>query len=329
MTKKFQDQTFKVLTHLVEPSLRDIILRWFSFLQHQRKLSDKTLEAYERDTRQFLSFFKSKYQRQLTVKDVRHLTQRHYREFLSRRRTTGISSRSLARSLSTLRRFYNYLEKWEGIENQNIQLIRSPKIPHSIPKALSIKKTKTAINTSLTNKKTDWIISRDTAVLTLLYGAGLRISEALSLNQEDAPHLHKETLIVKGKGNKERLIPILPIVRQAIEQYQILCPFQLTDNDPLFVGVKGGRLSPRIIQLLMEKIRRQLNLPETATPHALRHSFATHLLGNGADLREIQELLGHASLSSTQIYTEVDREKLMRIYSEAHPRAIQLRVDSL
>lgn len=323
-SEQINDETTNGLAVLADNDLLNVIQNWFSFLRYQRNLSDKTLEAYTRDTRQFLGFIKHRLKHKVSVSDLGNLKLQDYRAFLSKRRKLGASSRSLARSLSALRGFYRYLEKFEHSENQMIQLINNPKIPHSLPKPLTIEKAKATINDlSAKNprKAADWVLARDAAVLTLLYGSGLRISEALNLNQANAPVQGKDTLLVKGKGGKERLVPILPITNEAIENYLILCPFELSSDDPLFVGVKGGRLSPRIIQLLLERMREALKLPHTATPHALRHSFATHLLGNGADLREIQELLGHASLSTTQIYTEVDRKRLLNIYAQTHPRA--------
>lgn len=327
---KGQKSVSLTLTNLLAEDLKKVIHNWFSYMRYERNLSEKTLEAYSRDTRQFFGFLKHKFDRNVTLSDLENLRTRDYRSFLSKRRERGASSRSLARSLSALRAFYQYLEKSENIENQTIQLVSSPKIPHGIPKPLTIEKAKATISNFPNSKNSltdDWVHLRDASVLTLLYGSGLRISEALNLNRQDAPINGKDTIRVKGKGGKERVVPILSITTEAITNYLDACPYELGHDDPLFVGVKGGRLSPRIIQLLLEKLRANLGLPDTATPHALRHSFATHLLGNGADLREIQELLGHASLSTTQIYTEVDREKLLKIYAQAHPRAMKRKTE--
>jgi integrase/recombinase XerC len=195
-----------------------------------------------------------------------------------------------------------------------------PKVPHGIPKPLTVAKAAAVVDAGRA-AESDWVAARDTAVLLLLYGCGLRISEALSLQRKEAPLAGRDVLRIVGKGGKERLVPLLPVTQAAVARYVDLCPYPLDPDGPLFLGVKGGRLSPRIIQLLMERLRDRLGLPATATPHALRHSFATHLLSAGADLRQIQDLLGHASLSTTQAYTEVDRTRLLAVYDKAHPRA--------
>jgi integrase/recombinase XerC len=193
-------------------------------------------------------------------------------------------------------------------------------VPHGIPKPLTVEKAGAVVDGGAA-AELDWVMARDTAVLLLLYGSGLRISEALALARKDAPLAGRDVLRVLGKGNKERIVPVLPVTREAIARYIALCPYALAPDGPLFLGAKGGPLGPRIVQLVMERMRDILGLPQTATPHALRHSFATHLLSAGADLRQIQELLGHASLSTTQVYTEVDRERLLTVYDKAHPRA--------
>jgi len=216
--------------------------------------------------------------------------------------------------------FFRYLEDEAIAHNRAILAVQSPKVGHSIPKPLTVEKAKSLVEDGGA-AEIDWVSARDLAVLLLLYGAGLRISECLDLSAGDAPIPGSDVLRIEGKGGKERLVPILPIIQEAMARYLKLCPYELDNDGPLFLGVRGGPLSPRIIQLLMEKLRTELGLPETATPHALRHSFATHLLGAGADLRQIQELLGHASLSSTQVYTEVDRSRLLEVYDAAHPRA--------
>jgi integrase/recombinase XerC len=197
--------------------------------------------------------------------------------------------------------------------------IASPKVPHSVPKPLNVANAAALVEAG-PGAELDWVLARDSAVLLLLYGAGLRIAEALALNRSEAPVGDRDILIIKGKGAKERLVPVLAIVRTAVERYIALCPYTLAPDEPLFRGAKGGPLSPRLIQLAMERLRADLDLPATATPHALRHSFATHLLSAGADLRQIQELLGHVSLSTTQAYTEVDRERLLAVYDATHPR---------
>ncbi len=251
------------------------------------------------------------------------LQARDVRAFLASRRSEGVGSRSLARTLSALRMFYKFLERRGHGKNDAIRAVALPKLPHSVPKPLTAPKATALVDGAdiAASDQPEWIIARDTAVLALLYGSGLRISEALSLKRKDAPLKGRDMLRVMGKGSKTRVVPVLGIAREAVELYLKHCPMRLGSEDPLFVGAYGKQLSPRIIQLRIARARVALGLPETATPHALRHSFATHLLGAGADLRAIQELLGHASLSTTQGYTEVDREHLLKTYENAHPRA--------
>jgi integrase/recombinase XerC len=242
------------------------------------------------------------------------------RAFLASRRKSGAVSRSLSRSLSALRMFFRWLEREGTLQNRAVQQIASPKIPHSVPKPLNVEAAAAMVAPGA-GGDLDWIAARDCAVMMLLYGSGLRISEALSLTLRTAPLNGRDVMHITGKGGKERMVPALPIVSEAIRRYLRLCPYPLDGDGPLFVGARGGPLSPRLIQLAMERLRNEMGLPATATPHALRHSYATHLLSAGADLRQIQELLGHASLSTTQIYTEVDRDRLLSVYDSAHPRA--------
>ena len=299
--------------------LMDVSLGWLNYLSKERNLAEKSIEAYERDLRQFLSYLKNHLGRVPCLADLADLEPKSFRGFLAARRRQQTTSRSLARTLSALRMFFRYLENEEIIFNRAVLAVQSPKIGHSIPKPLTVEKAKSLIDDGCA--EIDWVRARDIAVLLLLYGAGLRISECLSILTIDAPLPGSDVVRIEGKGGKERLVPILPIIQNAVARYMKLCPFNLESDSPLFLGVRGGVLSPRIIQLLMEKMRSELGLADTATPHALRHSFATHLLGAGADLRQIQELLGHASLSSTQVYTEVDRTRLLEVYEAAHPRS--------
>jgi integrase/recombinase XerC len=297
---------------------------WLGFLAKERGYSRNTLGAYERDIRQFFVFLHGQLSRPASLGDLNRLTPQDMRAFMALRRSIGTCSRSLSRSISALRSFFRFLERAELLKNRSVLAVALPKVPFSIPRPLTVAKSGDLIAESGEAHKrgqAKWIGARDNAVLLLLYGAGLRISEALNLSRRDAPLPPSDILRVTGKGGKQRIVPVLPVIQQAVERYLAHCPFNLMPDGPLFVGVKGGRLSPRILQLLIARLREALGLPETATPHALRHSFATHLLGNGADLRSIQELLGHASLSTTQIYTEVDREALLRTYDRAHPRA--------
>jgi integrase/recombinase XerC len=297
------------------------VAAWLDHLVLDRVASDNTRQAYARDLDQFIRFLEAHRRNSLCLGDLTTLTVKDFRAFLAQRRKAGIAGRSLARTLSALRAFFRWLER-EGIaRNRAVLDVTRPKIPHSIPKPLTVTKATDLVTPATHADKPDWIARRDTAVLLLLYGAGLRISEALSLTVRDAPSPDRDVIRITGKGGKERLVPVLPVAIAAIRAYRTACPFPLTPDGPLFLGARGGPLSPRIIQLAIARLRSTLGLPETATPHALRHSFATHLLSAGADLRQIQELLGHASLSTTQIYTEVDRERLLAVYDAAHPRA--------
>jgi integrase/recombinase XerC len=293
---------------------------WLIYLAHERGAADHTLSAYERDLRQFLAWLRAELGQAPRLGDLVALDARRLRAFMASRRAAGLSSRSLARTISALRAFFRWLEA-EGIaRNRALLQVAMPRVPHGIPKPLSVEKAAAAAGLA-GDGELEWTTARDCAVLLLLYGSGLRISEALSLSRRDAPIDGRDVLRIAGKGAKERLVPVLPVTQRAIARYIDLCPCPLPPDGALFVGVKGGRLSPRAIQLRMEGMRSGLGLPDTATPHALRHSFATHLLAAGADLRQIQELLGHASLSTTQVYTEVDRARLLAVYDKAHPRA--------
>lgn len=313
-----------VLAIPLSPQISDLVKQFLRHLDAERGLAAKTLEAYERDLRQFMLFLSSYQGESVSIPMLDELNVRDFRSFLARRRKEGASSRSLARTLSALRSFFRFLNQREILENQTVLAVQMPKIPHSVPKPLSEEKAgrvMTGADLVQRDGADPWVLARDSAVLVLLYGSGLRISEALNLNRIDAPTPTKDVLRIKGKGGKERIVPVLPVAIKAIEHYLVLCPYGLKADDPLFLGEKGKRLSPRIIQLVMQRLRGALGLADTATPHALRHSFATHLLGNGGDLREIQELLGHANLSTTQIYTEVDKKHLLKTYAGAHPRA--------
>jgi integrase/recombinase XerC len=297
------------------------IAAWLDYLTMERRVSPKTTEAYSRDLAQFCLFLTDHLAGGPDLMDLAVLAAADFRSFLAFRRNAGAESRTLARQLSAIRSFYRHLEKNGVLKNLSLAALKGPKLAHSVPRPLSVSAAKRLCDEDLAAAESPpWVTARDRAVLILLYGCGLRISEALNLARRDAP-LDNDTLVVLGKGGKTRLVPVLPLAQQAIRQYLDLCPKQLAPEDPLFIGVKGARLKPRIIQLLIVRLRGALGLPHNATPHALRHSFATHLLSSGADLRSIQELLGHASLSTTQIYTEVDRRHLIEQYRKAHPRA--------
>jgi integrase/recombinase XerC len=298
-------------------------MAWLQSLARERRLSPKTVEAYGRDLRQFLAFLTLHLGESPDVAAIVKLKPLDIRAFLAARRADGIESRSLMRQLAALRSFARYLER-EGYGSASaFAAMRSPKVAKGLPRPVS---APAAI--ALTDRETragearePWVLARDAAVLALLYGAGLRISEALAIRREDAPINGTDVVTVTGKGNKTRTVPVITPIRHAIEDYLTLCPYPLSPRGPLFVGVRGGPLSPRIIQLAVAELRGALGLPDTATPHALRHSFATHLLARGGELRAIQELLGHASLSTTQIYTKVDATRLLAAYEAAHPRA--------
>ncbi len=303
-----------------DQSFEDLLRGWLDHLAHERDSSAHTLAAYQRDLLQFRTFLGNRLARPVMLSDLATLDTRTIRKFLAARRQTGVQSRSLSRTLSALRSFFKWMERREIVKNRSVLQVQRPKVAHGVPKPLTVENAQATVAKRM-DQQVDWVAARDAAVLLLLYGCGLRISEALGLTRRDAPLAGRDTLIIKGKGGRERLVPVLGIVQQAVGSYLELCPYPLVANGPLFLGAKGGPLSPRIIQLTMKRLREELGLPDTATPHALRHSFATHLLSAGADLRQIQELLGHASLSTTQIYTEVDRDRLLAVYDAAHPRA--------
>jgi integrase/recombinase XerC len=303
------------------PDVTAEIGRWLRFLGAEKRMSPKTLEAYQRDVGQFLDFLGTHLGGAPSLKQLAKLTPADVRAFMAARRSEGLSSRSLMRVLAGARSFARFLERNGKGKVGALSAVRAPKVGKTLPKPLTIATAKRISDTDLRagEEREPWIIARDAAVLALLYGSGLRISEALSLKRKDVEG--GDAITVTGKGNKTRMVPILPQVAKSIVDYVALCPFDPPDDGPLFVGSRGGPLSPRIVQLAMARLRGALGLPDTATPHALRHSFATHLLARGGDLRAIQELLGHASLSTTQIYTAVDSERLLEVYASAHPRA--------
>lgn len=303
------------------PDLNHRVGLWLDHLSDERRLSDKTLVAYERDLRQFLRFLTDHLGGAPSLKDIKALKPADFRAFLARRRRTGAQSRSLARGLAGIRSFLKFLERRGEVNAAAADAIRPPRQPRSLPKPVSVKDAADITSGDLAMESSPWIEARNAAVLTLLYGCGLRLAEALSLTGGTAPRTGTKSLRIRGKGGKERIVPILPIVSEAIEVYLKRCPYAISKQGPLFVGARGGPLNPRLVQLAMERLRGALGLPQSATPHALRHSFATHLLAGGGDLRTIQELLGHASLSSTQIYTEIDASRLLDAYDLAHPRS--------
>ncbi|WFS22314.1 tyrosine recombinase XerC [Rhizobium rhododendri] len=305
---------------MAHPQLLDERQKWLEALRSERRLSAHTLDAYERDTRQFLFFLTGHLAGPTTLKDIQALRPADFRAFLANRRRDGAGARSLGRNLAGLRSLLRYLEKKGLVNAAGAAAVRSPKQPKSLPKPLSDSQAINVVSDEAQMHEEPWIAARDAAVLTLLYGCGLRISEALDLMPDDL-RPGETSLRITGKGNKMRIVPLLAVVVDAVERYKQLCPYDLDPALPLFRGARGGKLHPGLIQRGMQKLRSAFNLPETATPHALRHSFATHLLAGGGDLRTIQELLGHASLSTTQVYTGVDSARLLEVYDRAHPRA--------
>ncbi|WP_331372462.1 tyrosine recombinase XerC [Sinorhizobium chiapasense] len=294
--------------------------RWLASLTQERRLSAKTVEAYERDTRQFLTFLTGHLAGPPRLADIRTLRPADLRGFLAQRRKHGAGARTLGRGLAGLRSFLRYLER-NGLANAaGAQAVRSPKQPKSLPKSLTDREALKVVTSDAQLAEEPWIAARNAAVLTLLYGCGLRISEALALTPNDFAGA-SSSLRVNGKGSKTRLVPLIAAATDAVATYIRICPYSLAASAPLFRGARGATLQPAIIQREMQKLRAALGLPDSATPHALRHSFATHLLAGGGDLRTIQELLGHASLSTTQVYTGVDSARLLEIYDRAHPRA--------
>ena len=299
--------------------IEDAFTNWLGNLKEVRNLSDNTLKSYKHDVKSFIEFISAHTGSEVSIKYLNDMKISDFRSFLSYLRNKDISSTSIARIISSLKSFFNYLLNTNLIESTVVQSLRTPKQKKSLPRPISSELAIETIKHAQDMEKEKWIGMRNKSILMLLYGCGLRISEALNLNFEDINE--NDYLIIKGKGNKERMVPLMNYVKNDIENYIHECPKNFMKDDPLFVGKRLDRLSPRIIQYVLEKIRHNLSLPETATPHALRHSFATHLLDSGGDLRTIQELLGHSSLSTTQKYTKVETEKLYDAYSKTHPLA--------
>lgn len=307
----------------VEPAVRRAAEDWYAWLAHERRLSSNTLDGYARDLSGFVAFLSGYLGFPPGLRDLETLRGADFRSYLAELGNQGLSRTSTTRAVSTLRSFFRFLDRRDILSNAAIGAVRTPKVPKSVPKALDQGEALEVVDAVGDFEDREWVARRDTAVLLLLYGCGLRVGEALGLNREDAPR--EGVMRVTGKGNKERLVPVLPVVAEAVAAYLELCPFERQDDEagggPLFYGVQGRRLNSRAIQARMQKLRLLLGLPETATPHALRHSFATHLLAGGGDLRTIQELLGHASLSTTQRYTDVDAARIQAVYNTTHPRA--------
>ena len=304
---------------LISDGARDLLEGWLAGLKGLSDASDNTLEAYRRDLADFLGFMTLHYGARTGTGPLKRVTQSDMRAWMAACRARGVSARSLARALSAVKSFYRWWGARDGFEPTAVLTARAPRFKAKLPRPLPEDAARAMIDTVELQACDGWVAARDMAVVTLLYGCGLRISEALALRRGDAPL--PEVLRVRGKGGKERLVPVIAPARAAVDRYLAQLPFAGGAEDPLFLGKRGGPLSARVIQKVMEQARMQLGLPATATPHAMRHSFATHLLEAGGDLRAIQELLGHASLSTTQAYTAVDQAHLMEVYRKAHPKA--------
>ena len=309
------------MTVALSPGLRDALVRWLDDVRAMDGASAHTIRAYAADVEGFLAFLSAHHGETLGARRIAALTQSDLRAFMARERARGLGARSLARALSAVRGFVRWLSDREGFDATVILSARGPKFRAPLPRPLTEDAARAMIASVGDAARDDWIAARDIAVVTLLYGCGLRISEALGLTGAEAQL--PDTLRIRGKGGKDRLVPVLPAARSAVADYARLCPYPVAGEPaaPLFRGARGGPLNPRLIAKAMESARMGLGLPATATPHAMRHSFATHLLSAGGDLRAIQELLGHASLSTTQAYTAVDTARLMEVYEAAHPRA--------
>ncbi|MEO0675990.1 MAG: tyrosine recombinase XerC [Pseudomonadota bacterium] len=304
---------------MITPQVRDALE---AFLAHEIALkaaAPNTIASYTQDLRGFLAFMAEHKGGASGIAGLKTISITDMRAWMSHERRRGISARSLARALSAVKTFFRWLAVQEDFEPTAVLSVRAPKFQKKLPRPLPEDAARAMIDMMDTNASAPWIARRDVAVVTLLYGCGLRISEALALTGDDAPL--PETLRIFGKGRKERLVPTLPVAREAVRKYVDEVPYEMAPDESLFRAVRGGPLRPRAVQKAMEAARLQLGLPSSATPHAMRHSFATHLLTAGGDLRAIQELLGHASLSTTQAYTALDTARLMEVYEAAHPRA--------
>jgi integrase/recombinase XerC len=306
-------------TLAISPGARDALAGWLDHIRALDGAAANTVEAYRADVTGFLAFMALHAGGAQGRAALARVALSDMRAWMAHERGRGVGPRSLARALSAVKSFYRWLSDRDGFDATPMLSTRSPKFTRKLPRPISPDAARAVIATAESQAADSWIGARDAAVVTLLYGCGLRISEALGLKGRDAPL--PEVLRIIGKGGKERLVPVLPAARAAVDTYLTLCPHPREAEAPLFRGARGGALNPRLVQKAMERARLQLGLPATATPHALRHSFATHLLNAGGDLRAIQELLGHASLSTTQAYTAVDTARLMEIYDATHPRA--------
>ena len=301
-------------------STADILERFIDHLRDGRKLAPTTVEGYGHDVSLFIGFLNTQSGSAPKLETLESVKPRTVRSWLATRRDDGLeAATSRSRAMSSLKAFYRYLQNQYGLENPSIMAMSGPKKPERLPRPTSEKDTKKLLDLAGQVSDEPWVQARDVALLTLLYAAGLRISEALSLTGADTPA--PETLRILGKRNKVRLVPLIPVARESLDAYSLLCPYHLSDSTPFFYGVRGGPLSPRIAQKLMQHLRGALGLADSATPHALRHAFASHLLAHGGDLRSIQGLMGHESPSTTQVYLGIEEARLTAAHKSAHPRA--------
>lgn len=307
------------MTLAISPAARDALEAWLTHLRALDGKAERTVAAYGADLRGWLAFLARHRGETEGLSRLIEVPVTDIRAYMAHERARGVSPRSLARALSAVKNFTAWLAERQGMDATTLLQTRGPRFQKKLPRPLSISGAAEVLDSVGDDARQPWIAARDTAVVTLLYGCGLRISEALGLTGAETPL--PEVLRIRGKGGKERLVPVLPAARKAVAAYVEACPFDLSPTEPLFRGLRGGPLNPRLIAAAMERTRNRLGLPASATPHALRHSFATHLLSAGGDLRAIQELLGHASLSTTQAYTGVDAARLMEVYDASHPRA--------
>jgi len=307
-----------------DKEIDNILKQWFDFLRLEKRLSKNTVDSYIRDITYFFKFLFDYDSSLVTRKLLENLELREFRAWLSMRTKEGLTPSSTARAVSSIRNFFRYTEKNHDLHNAAIFALRTPKIGKSLPKAVSVEEAFAAVETVGVFARDEWVAKRDIALLTLIYGAGLRISEALDIKRKDMDLKRldeTDSIIITGKGKKDRVVPILPIIKKAIGEYIEKCPFEILPEMEIFLGKRGKKLNASIFQKSIRNVRKYLGLPDNVTPHAFRHSFATHLLGGGGDLRSIQELLGHADLSTTQRYTKVDTKRLLEKYKTAHPRS--------
>ena len=313
-----ENHSHVVSNDFIDREVVQVFENWRDWLSSERRLAENTQIAYVNDVTAFFHFFSEHIGSNISMVNLQQLTITDLRSFLANRKRTGLSNTSMARKVSSIRNFFYYLNKFNHLKNEAINLLTSPKIPQAIPKALEQREAFSLLETPHGESTHPWVNARDRAVFSLLYGCGLRIGEIIALNGHDIPL--SDSIIVNGKGNKQRLVPVIPIIRELVKAYMEICPFGFSKDGPAFFGVRGQRLNPGVIQRSMRSMRGILGLPPTATPHSLRHSFGTHLLMNGGDLRAIQELLGHASLSTTQKYTAIDTNYLKEVHRKFHPR---------